>query len=118
MFTTGLWYVRLCQAVLSTDERTGVLSAPFVALPEPLRARAIRAVLALPDEIGLVSFRELGPTVGQLRARHRLNLLGMEALAAAVHLSSEDRELVVELSVSSPKLEASLELEGIAYRRV
>ncbi|MGH1504268.1 MAG: hypothetical protein ACRBI6_11975 [Acidimicrobiales bacterium] len=104
--------------MLATDERTGAFSAPFAALPEPFRARAIRAALALPDEIGLVSFRELGPTVGQLQARHRLNLLGMEALAAAIHLSSEDRELVVELSASSPKLEASLELECIACRRV
>ena len=29
LFTTGHWYVRLCQAVLRSDERTGVLSRPF-----------------------------------------------------------------------------------------
>lgn len=33
VFTTGYWYVRLCQAVLKAGERTGALSAPFAALP-------------------------------------------------------------------------------------
>lgn len=108
VFTTGYWYVRLCQAVLSATAQPGKLSGPFLDLPEPARSRAIEALLALPEEIGLVSLRDLGPSIGRLRSRHQLNVLGMEALAAAIHLEAH-----VHLSASSPKLEAALESEGL-----
>jgi hypothetical protein len=107
VFTTGCWYVRLCQAVLTAADRPGVLSAPFSALPEDTRAHALSRLLELPDEIGLVSLRELGPLIGHLRSRHDLNLLGIEALAAAVHLGAD-----VYLSAPSPRLEAALRTEG------
>lgn len=109
VFTTGSWYVRLCQAVLAAASRPGKLSGPLADLPEPTRSRAIEALLELPDTIGLVSLRDLGPTIGRLRARHQLNILGMEALAAAVHLDAH-----VYLSSSSPKLEAALVAEDLA----
>jgi hypothetical protein len=64
-------------------------------------------LLELPDEIGLVSLRELAPVIGQLRARHELNILGMEVLAAAVHLQAD-----VYLSAPSPRLEESLRSEA------
>jgi hypothetical protein len=107
IYTTGYFYVRLCQAVLGSSAAAGVLSAPFASLPGELRARAIRALLELPDEIGLVSLRELAPVIGQLRARHDLNILGMEVLAAAVHLQAD-----VYLSAPSPRLEESLRREA------
>ena len=107
VFTTGCWYARLCQAVLRASDRTGVLSGPFAALPDDARQRAIRGLLELPDEIGLLSLRDLGPLMGQLRNRHDLNILGIEALAAAVTLEAD-----VFLSASSPRLEAALQLEG------
>lgn len=106
IFTTGYWYVRLCQAVLTATAQPGKLSG--LDLPEPARSRAIDALLALPEAIGLVSLRDLGPTIGRLRSRHQLNILGTEALAAAVHLDAH-----VLLSVNSPKLEAALEAEGL-----
>jgi hypothetical protein len=108
VFTTGYWYVRLCRAVLTATAQAGKLSGPFVGLPEPARSRAIGALLALPETIGLVSLRDLGPSIGRLRSRHQLNILGMEALAAAIHLEAQ-----VLLSVNSPKLEAALEAEGL-----
>jgi hypothetical protein len=108
VFTTGYWYVRLCQAVLNASGRTGILSAPFVALPEYERSLAINGLLELPDEIGLLSLRELGPVIGQLRARHDLNILSMEALAAATRLGA-----AVFLSAPSPRLEAALKAEGV-----
>lgn len=108
VFTTGLWYLRLCQAVLGAAERTGVLSGPFAVLPEPTRARAMRALLQLPDSVGLLSLCSLAPTMGQLRQRHPLNALGSEALAAALELGAD-----VYLSAPSPKLEAALLAEGI-----
>jgi len=67
----------------------------------------MRSLLELPEEIGLVSLRELAPLIGRLRARHDLNILGMEVLAAAVHLP-----VAVYLSAPSPRLEDSLRREG------
>ena len=107
VFTTGYWYVRLCQAVLSASDREGVLSRPFDNLPTMARARALRALLELPDEIGLVSLRGLGPLIGQLRNRHQLNILSFEVLAAAVHLEAD-----VFLSAPSPRLEEALREEN------
>jgi hypothetical protein len=107
--TTGYWYVRLCQAVLGANERRGVLSSPFTALPPPLRSAAMRAVLELPDEIRLLSLRELGPTIAQLRNDHQLNILGLEALAAATRLNAK-----VCLSAPSPMLEAALRRANLA----
>ena len=68
----------------------------------------MQALLELPDEIGLVSLRTPAPLIGQLRSRHRkLNLLSVEALAAAVHLNAD-----VCLSTPSPPLQEALAIEG------
>jgi len=72
-------------------------------LPGENRERAVQALLELPDEIGLVSLRELAPLIGHLRNRHDLNILGMEVLAAAVLLGAD-----VYLSASSPRLQEAL----------
>jgi hypothetical protein len=108
VFTTGFWYVRLCHAVLGAADRTGVLSAPFAALPRPQRDRATQLLVELPDSIGLLSLRALAPSIGRLRSRHDLNILGMEALAAAIQLQAD-----VYLSAASPRLEAALRSEGL-----
>jgi hypothetical protein len=107
LYTTGYFYVRLCQAVLASSTAAGVLSSPFNSLPHELRERATSALLELPEEIGLVSLRELGPVIGQLRVRHDLNILGMEVLAAAVYFEAD-----VYLSASSPRLEEALRRES------
>jgi hypothetical protein len=108
LYTTGHWYVRLCQAVLSASERRGALSRPFAELPEPLRARAMDAVLELPAEVGLVSLRTLGPVIARLRPQHRLNILGIEVVAAARHLGAE-----VHLSAPSPLVEEAIATEHL-----
>ena len=92
LYTTGYWYVRLCQAVLGANQRTGMLSRPFAELPPPLRDRALNSLLELPDEIGLISLRQLGPAIAHLRGFHQLNILGIEALAAAHHLQAQERK--------------------------
>jgi hypothetical protein len=107
IYTTGYWYVRLCQAVLRASGRAGVLSSPFASLPDDARARAVERLLTLPTTIGLLSLRELGPLIGRLRARHELNILALEALAAASRLEAE-----VFLSAPSPRLLDALEAEG------
>lgn len=87
IFTTGYWYVRLCLAV---GRRTaGQLSGPFFALAPAHRRRAVTAVLDLPEEIGLLSLRRLGPVIGDLARHHPpMNALTREALAAAVTLGA------------------------------
>jgi len=32
IYTTGYWYVRLCQAALGVVDRSGILSGPFASL--------------------------------------------------------------------------------------
>ncbi len=108
LYTTGYWYVRLCQAVLGARQRLGVLSSPFAELPPDLRARAVNTLLELPSEIGLLSLRELAPTIAQLREDHQLNILSIEALAAATRLDAQ-----VFLSASSPMLEAALKRKNL-----
>ena len=111
LYTTGYWYVRLCQAVLNATERAGTLSKPFAELPLELRERAVRALLELPGDIGLVSLRDLAPSIGHLRRDHQLNIIGMEALASAKRLGAD-----VHFSGPSPQLEDSLRREGIRVR--
>lgn len=113
VYTTGYWYVRLCQAVLGASERSGVLSKPFAGQHANLRVQAIRRLLELPDEIGLISLRTLGPEIARHRRRHRLNALGSEALAAAAHLEAD-----VFLSAPSPRLEHALRAEGLSVEVV
>lgn len=107
VYTTGCWYMRLCQAALSSTVG-GMLSSSFAELPPKLIPRALHSLLELPEEIGLVSLRTLAPLIGQLRSRHRqLNLLSIEALAAAVHLNAQ-----VYLLTPSPPLQHALAIEG------
>ena len=83
------------------------LSASFGSLPEAVHTQALHALLELPDRIGLASLRTLGPLIGHLSRRHQLNALGIEALAAAIHLNAD-----VYLSAPAPRLEDALRAEG------
>lgn len=67
--------------------------------------------MELPDTIGLVSLRQLAPLIGGLRRNHSLNILAMEALAAAKYLQAD-----VNLSVASPRVQAALTGEGLTSR--
>jgi hypothetical protein len=107
VFTTGLWYLRLCQAVLAASQIAGVLSEPFAALKEPDRQSALDALVDLPSEMGLLSLRDLAPLIAPLRQRYQLNVLAGEALGAAVELGAG-----VLMASRSPRLEAALAAEG------
>lgn len=84
-----------------------MLSTSFADLPEALHAQAVRSLLELPERIGLVSLRALGPLIGRLSRRHRLNALSIEVLAAAVYVEAD-----VYLSVPSPRLQEALLAES------
>jgi len=88
LFTTGSWYVRLCQAVLGGRRSSGILSGPLASLPDGFRSRALAAVMQLPDAIGLVSLRELAPVMGQLRQNHSF-WRGAPQFGGAVHVTVE-----------------------------
>ena len=97
--------------MLGTTARPGVLSGPFADLPAGLHDQAVSAVLELPDDIALISLRELAPDIGRLRLQHSLDILATEALAAAIRLDAE-----VFLSAPSPHLQSALEDEQRSYR--
>ena len=68
-----------------------MLSRPLLALPPARREAALRAVLELPQRIGMLSWREVAPKMAaQLEGPGRgLNVLSREALAAATLLGAE-----------------------------
>jgi hypothetical protein len=88
VFTTGLWYHRLCRA-LADPTVTGTMSRSLGNADPGLGAAAVRGVTALPDTIGLTSLRELAWPMAQLIDDGvRLNLMSLEALAAAERLDA------------------------------
>ena len=89
LWTTGLWYHRLCRA-LSNTAVTGSMSRQLGHVDEALATAAIQALVELPDRIGLLSLRSLGwPMAEFLEGGERLNLLSLEALSAAIALGAE-----------------------------
>jgi len=87
--TTGLWYHRLCRA-LADNAVIGSMSRRLGAVDDTVATDVLGAVIELPDTIELVSLRTLGWPMGELvHAGARLNLLSLEALAAARHLTAE-----------------------------
>jgi bifunctional DNA-binding transcriptional regulator/antitoxin component of YhaV-PrlF toxin-antitoxin module len=89
VFTTGHWYLRLCQAVVRGAG--GAPSGPLLSLPALRRERALRSVLELPDAVRILDWRVVAPVMAtQLDGAGRgLNLLSREALAAASILQAQ-----------------------------
>jgi hypothetical protein len=86
--TTGLWYHRLGRALLASPV-LGSMSRRLGDVDEVLAAGAVAAVTTLPDDIELVSLRTLaGPMARLVAEGTRLNLLSLEAVAAANHLGA------------------------------
>ena len=89
VFTTGLWYHRLCRSV-GDRSVVGVFSRSLGRAEPSVAAAVIEAVTRLPDSIELLSLRELAwPMASLVDDGVRLNLMSLEALAAAEHLEAE-----------------------------
>ena len=87
--TTGLWYHRLSRA-LTDHAIVGSISKRLGAVADDVASGALASVIALPETVELVSLQTLGwPMAALVRSGARLNLLSLEALAAARHLSAE-----------------------------
>jgi hypothetical protein len=115
IFTTGLWYHRLCRA-LGTHAVTGALSRRLGRADPVVAASAIRAATVLPGAIGLVSLRELSwPMARLLDAGVRLNLLSLEALAAA---ERQGAELCLAAADENPQLLSAAAARGTPARLI
>jgi len=69
----------------------------------------------LPDDIRLLSLRELVPSMSQLSTEHRLNVLSLEALGAALHLGAD---VIVAAENDGPLLRDAVAGAGLGYRTV
>ena len=115
IFTTGLWYHRLCRAV-SSQSVTGIMSRLLGRAHPNIAASATRAITALPETIRLTSLRDLAWPMAQLLEEGvRLNLLSLEALAAADHHRAELRLAVAD---ENPQLLASAAARGTPVRLI
>ena len=115
LFTTGLWYHRLCRAV-ANPAVTGPLSRMLGGADTVVAASAARAITSLPETIGLLSLRELAwPMARLLDEGVRLNLMSLEALAAAEH---QVAELCLATADEHPHLLAAAAARGAPARVV
>jgi hypothetical protein len=113
--TTGLWYHRLCRA-LGDQAVVGSMSRRLGAVDDDIASGVLASVIELPETLELVSLRTLAwPMAELIHAGARLNLLSLEALAAARHLSAEI--CLAELDDNEP-LRAVADSFGIAVRSV
>lgn len=111
--TTGLWWYRLCRAVMG--DASGSLSSGLAHFDPELR-RAV--VTDLPPGVTIVGLSTLGPLAADVSAMAqnegvRLNALAAEAAAAAI---AGDADLLV--STHSPSLADAASVCGFTYRHV
>ena len=114
IFSTGLWYHRLCRALRNTSVR-GRLSAAVADLADADALGVLAHVVALPDEVGIVSMRDLAWPMAAVLEEHRLNLIGLEAVAAAQHVGGA---LCLSAGDDSPPIRHAATSVGIRYETV
>ena len=115
MATTGLWYHRLCRA-LADEKLIGSISKQLGDVEDAVAAAVLGTVIDLPDAIELISLRTLGWPMGELvHTGARLNLLSLEALAAARQLSAD--VCLAEVDDNAPLRSAAAEF-GVTVRTV
>ena len=113
--TTGLWYHRLCRA-LADEKVIGSISRQLGAVDDTVASAVLGTVIDLPDTIELISLRTLGWPMGELvHAGARLNLLSLEALAAARQLSAD--VCLAEVDDNAPLRSAAAEF-GVTVRTI
>jgi hypothetical protein len=112
--TTAYWYYRACRAAVAGA--AGHLSGPFEQLGTGEQERAILSLLELRDDIGLPDPRATVPVMADISRRHtQLNLLNLEAAAAALVLGAE---VWLSVAASTGVLPSVLEAEGLRWRTV
>lgn len=113
--TTGLWCHRLCRA-LADQAVVGSMAKRLGAFDDDIAVGALASVVELPETVQLVSLRTLGwPMAELVHAGARLNLLSLEALAAARHL---DAEICLAEQDDNDPLRAAASSLGVTIRSV
>lgn len=111
LHTTTYWYFRACRAAALGGG--GQLSGPFAQLDAADQQRAITAMLQLPDDVGLPDPRPLVPTMVGVAQRHpRLNIMNIEATAAALLL---DARVLLSPAAAQGVLAPVLDAERIRW---
>lgn len=114
LYTTAYWYYRACRAAVAGGG--GHLSGPFTDLAQPEQERAILSLLELRDDVGLPDPRRTVPEMAEVARRHpQLNLLNLEAIAAARILPAE---VWLSQAAASGILPGVLDAEGMTWRTV
>lgn len=114
IFTTSYWYYRACRAAVAGAG--GQLSGPFEQLGAEQQEQAILSLLELRDDIALPDPRETVPVMAQLAGRHpKLNLLNLEAAAAAFTLRAE---VWLSPPAAVGVLPGVLEAEGLTWQAI
>ena len=114
IFTTGIWYHRMCRA-LEASHVSGALSARFGAAEPAIAGRAIAAAMELPSTIGLVSLRDLSWPMAELLTSCSANLMTLEALAAARYLEAP---VLVAKRNDGPQFRAHAKRLSISVRSI
>jgi len=114
--TTGLWLFRLC-ASFAEPTVVGKLSAPVATLPGEVQTRFRAQLISLPDEVHVLSLRDLSWPMAELQQRHRsegrpLSAAMVEALAAAHRLHAD---IAVSERDVGPNLRDAARSDGIAF---
>ena len=109
LFTSGMWYHRLCRGLAASQVR-GVHSSRLSHLPPDDAERLLANCRYLPGSVGIVSVRELAWSMALIMRDHRLNLLQLEAIAAARRIGGTicvwDRD-------ESPQLRRAADILGV-----
>lgn len=109
--TTNLWYARLCK---SAARAAG--GALIGHLPPTERQALVAALVKLPDDITVVSMRDLAWRMGILVSEHTgLSTLGSEAVAAAELLGAR---VLASSRDDCPGIRLTCEQLGIQYATV
>jgi len=115
IWTTGLWYHRLCRAI-SNQAVAGALSRRLGRADPTIATSAARAITTLPETVGLISLRELAwPMAQLLNDGFRLNLMSLEALAAA---DRRGAELCLATTDENPPLLSAAASRGTPIRLI
>jgi hypothetical protein len=114
LHTTAYWYYRACRAAVVGAG--GHLSGPFEQLEPSQQERAILALLQLRTDIALPDPRVTVPRMADLaRAHPRLNLLNLEAVAAASVLAAS---VWLSTEAAGGILPSVLDAEGIRWKAI
>ncbi len=110
VYTTNLWYLRLCRSVATAagGQLTGVLDGG--------QRRALgRQLIALPEDIGILPFVDVVWRMAERHTEHALSALSCEALVVAEHLGAE---IHVWAGDDGPNLRAACGELGVPYQTV